>query len=102
MSIHIMIRTDHWSSYYNMGNYLLRAGYPKQALESYGIAAQRDPRTPVSPWSTCPWPMPVSADNSNAEKSLRKALKLDPASAAAHLNLGLLYGRAEEDQGGGG
>ncbi len=85
----LMIRSDHWSSYYNMGNYLLRAGYPEQALASYGVAAKRDPRTPV-PLVNMSMAYARLADMQNAEKSLRKALKLDPRNAAAHLNLGLL------------
>lgn len=85
----LMIRTDLWTSYYNMGNYFLRAGYPKQAIESYGLATQRDPRTPV-PLVNMSMAYASLADQQNAEKSLRKALKLDSRNAAAHLNLGLL------------
>jgi Tfp pilus assembly protein PilF len=85
----LMTRTDLWTSYYNMGNYFLRAGYPKQAIESYGLATQRDPRTPV-PLVNMSMAYASLADQQNAEKSLRKALKLDSRNAAAHLNLGLL------------
>jgi tetratricopeptide (TPR) repeat protein len=85
----LMIRTDDWSSYYNRGNYLLSAGYPEQALESYGLAAQRDPRSPV-PLVNMSMAYARLADLQSAEKSLRKALKLDSRNAAAHLNLGLL------------
>jgi len=85
----LMIRSDDWSSYYNMGNYFLRAGYPKQALASYNVAAKRDPQTPI-PLVNMSMAYASLADLQNAEKSLRKALKLDPHNAAAHLNLGLL------------
>jgi tetratricopeptide (TPR) repeat protein len=91
----LLIRTDHWSSYYNMGNYFLRTGYLEQALESYGVAAQRDPRTPV-PLVNMSLAYAQLADEQNAEKSLRRALKLDPGSAAAHLNLGLLLAQQKK------
>jgi tetratricopeptide (TPR) repeat protein len=91
----LMIRTDHWTSYYNMGNYLLKAGYPQQALASYGVATQRDPRTPV-PLVNMSMAYAQLADEQNAEKSLRKALKLDPRNAAAHLNLGLLLAQQKK------
>ena len=90
-----MIRTDHWTSYYNMGNYLLKAGYPQQALASYGVATQRDPRTPV-PLVNMSMAYAQLADEQNAEKSLRKALKLDHRNAAAHLNLGLLLAQQKK------
>jgi Tfp pilus assembly protein PilF len=93
----LLIRTDHWSSYYNMGNYFLRSGYPKQALESYGIAAQRDPRTPV-PLVNMSLAYARLTDFQNAEQSLRKALKLDPRSSAAHLNLGLLLAEQKKNK----
>ena len=91
----LMIRTDHWTSYYNMGNYLLKAGYPQQALASYGVATQRDPRTPV-PLVNMSMAYAQLAEEQNAEKSLRKALKLDPRNAAAHLNLGLLLAQQKK------
>jgi tetratricopeptide (TPR) repeat protein len=85
----LSIRADHWSSYYNMGNYFLKTGYPKQALESYKTAVKRDPRTPV-PLVNMSMAYARLSDRENAEKSLRAALKLDPRNAAAHVNLGLL------------
>ena len=85
----LSIGADHWSSHYNMGNYLLKTGYPKQALESYRTAVKRDPRTPV-PLVNMSMAYARLSDRENAEKSLRAALKLDPRSAPAHVNLGLL------------
>jgi Tfp pilus assembly protein PilF len=85
----IMMRTDHWTSYYNMGNYYLSAGYPKEAVGAYGTAARLDPRTPY-PLVNMSMAYARFGDNRNAEQSLRKALKLDPQNATAHFNLGLL------------
>ena len=85
----LMIRPDHWSSHYNMGNYFLAAGFPKQALAAYGAASKSDPRTPY-PLVNMSMAYARLGDRQNAEQSLRKALKLDPRCAAAHFNLGLL------------
>jgi len=85
----IMIRPDHWTSHYNMGNYYLGAGDPKLALGAYGAAAKLDPRTPY-PLVNMSMAYARLGDGKNAEQSLRKALKLDPRCAAAHFNLGLL------------
>jgi Tfp pilus assembly protein PilF len=85
----LMIRPDHWTSHYNMGNYHLSTGSPKQALGAYNAAAKLDPRTPV-PLVNLSMAYARLGDNQNAEQALRKALKLDPQSAAAHFNLGLL------------
>ena len=86
----IMIRPDHWTSSYNLGNYYLNAGLPKEAVAAYGAAAKLDPRTPV-PLVNLSMAYARLGDRQSAEQSLRKALKLDPQSAAAHFNLGLLY-----------
>ncbi len=85
-----MIRPDHWTSSYNLGNYYLNAGLPKEAVAAYGAAAKLDPRTPV-PLVNLSMAYARLGDSLKAEQSLRKALKLDPQSAAAHFNLGLLY-----------
>ena len=85
-----MIRPDHWTSSYNLGNYYLNAGLPKEAVAAYGAAANLDPRTPV-PLVNLSMAYARLGDRQSAEQSLRKALKLDPQSAAAHFNLGLLY-----------
>ncbi len=85
----LAIRPDHWTSHYNMGNYYMKAGLPKEALSAYGAAAKLDPRTPV-PLVNMSIAYARLGDSKNAEQSLRKALKLDPQNAAAHFNLGLL------------
>jgi tetratricopeptide (TPR) repeat protein len=85
----IMIRPDHWTSSYNLGNYYLNAGLPKEAVTAYGAAAKLDPRTPV-PLVNLSMAYARLGDRQSAEQSLRKALQLDPQSAAAHFNLGLL------------
>jgi tetratricopeptide (TPR) repeat protein len=85
----IMIRPDHWTSHYNMGNYFLAAGFPRHALKAYGLASRQDPRTPY-PLVNMSMAYARLGDGKNAERSLRKALKVNPRCAAAHFNLGLL------------
>ena len=86
----ILIRPDHWTSHYNMGNHHLAAGSPTRAIEAYETAAKLDPRTPY-PLVNQSMAYARMGDSRSAEQSLRKALKLDPRCAAAHFNLGLLY-----------
>lgn len=86
----ILIRPDHWTSHYNMGNYHLAAGSPTQAVDAYETASKLDPRSPY-PLVNQSMAYARLGDSLKAEQSLRKALKLDPRCAAAHFNLGLLY-----------
>lgn len=85
----LMIRPDHWASHYNLGNYLLTAGFPGHAVAAFETAVERDPENPY-PLVNVAIAYARVGDTKKAEESLQKALKIDPRNAEANFNMGLL------------
>lgn len=85
----LMIRPDHWSSHYNLGNYHLSAGFPQRAVPAFEKAIALDPRSPF-PLVNVAIAYARAGDLKKAEESLNKALKLDARNAQANFNMGLL------------
>jgi tetratricopeptide (TPR) repeat protein len=84
-------RPDDWASYANLGAFAMqREDFPR-AAEQFGIAHRIEPRV-VGPMVNAS----IAYSNMNrpddAERSLRRALAVEPANAAANFNLGLLFG----------
>ncbi|NIO04187.1 MAG: tetratricopeptide repeat protein [Proteobacteria bacterium] len=86
-------RPDHWTSYYNLGNYYLQRGELPIALAAYETSLKLEPRAVMSLVNASIAYIRMG-ENSKAEESLRKALEIEPNSAAANFNMGLL--KAEE------
>jgi tetratricopeptide (TPR) repeat protein len=86
-------RPDHWTSYYNLGNYFLERGELPIALAAYETSLKLEPRAVMSLVNASIAYVRMG-ENSKAEESLRKALEIEPKSAAANFNMGLL--KAEE------
>jgi len=86
-------RPDHWTSYYNLGNYYLERGELPIALAVYETSLKLEPRAVMSLVNASIAYVRMG-ENSKAEESLRKALEIEPKSAAANFNMGLL--KAEE------
>jgi Tfp pilus assembly protein PilF len=91
----LMIRPDHWSSHYNIGNYLLSAGFPGRAAAAFETAIARDPQSPY-PLVNAAIAYARIGDLKKAEDSLDKALKIDPQNAQANFNMGLLKAEQKE------
>jgi tetratricopeptide (TPR) repeat protein len=82
-------RPDHWSSHYNLGNYFLSRGMPKDALTAFQTAAKLDVQG-IQPLVNMSIAQARTGNLQSAEDSLVRALALDPKSAAANFNMGLL------------
>jgi tetratricopeptide (TPR) repeat protein len=76
-------------SHYNMGNYLLGLGEPKNAAASYRTALNLNPQA-IMAMVNASIAHARMGENKKAEQSLQKALLLAPDNAAANLNMGLL------------
>ena len=85
----LMARPDQWTSHYNMGNYHLSRGRPKEAIASYDEALKREPRA-VMAMVNLSLAYAQLGENEKAERILQKALKTAPDNAAANFNMGLL------------
>jgi tetratricopeptide (TPR) repeat protein len=90
----IMARPDQWTSHYNMGNYQLSRGEPREAVASYKTALRLEPQA-VLAMVNLSMAYARMGDNASSEKYLKKALRTAPDSAAANFNMGLL--RAEQN-----
>ena len=82
-------RPDHWTSYYNLGNYYLERGELPIALAAYETSLKLESRAVMSLVNASIAYVRMR-ENSKAEESLRKALEIEPNSAAANFNMGLL------------
>jgi Tfp pilus assembly protein PilF len=87
-------RPDQWSSHYNLGNYYLNRGDPKQAIASYDTAVKLEPRAVLAMVNES-MAYAQLGEPKKADASLQKALKVAPDSAAANFNMGLL--KAEQN-----
>lgn len=90
-------RPDQWTSHYNMGNYHLGRGEPKQAVASYQVALKLDPRA-IMPMVNTSIAYARMGESDKAETSLKKALKQSPNNAAANFNMGLLKAEKKDLQ----
>jgi tetratricopeptide (TPR) repeat protein len=93
----IVARPDQWESHYNMGNYHLDRNELSQAVASYEIALQRDPRA-VLAMINKGMAHARAGDPKQAGESFQKALEVSPDNAAAHFNLGLLKAEQSDFQ----
>ncbi len=94
----MLSRPDQWSSHYNLGNYYLDRGEPREALASYDTALRLEPRAvPVMVNEAMAYAR--LGESVKAEESLQKALKEAPESAAAHFNMGLLKAELNDPKG---
>ncbi len=90
-------RPDYGIQHYNQGNFYMNRHKYQKAVESFETAYKlRDDFIP----SLINVSMAYNAigDNKSAERSLRKAIMMDPNSEAAWLNLGLLLGEMDQSE----
>jgi tetratricopeptide (TPR) repeat protein len=85
----VMARPDQWASHYELGNYRLGRGEPREAIESFEAALSLEPRAIVALVNASIAHSRMGEIDA-AERSLRRALELAPDDAAANLNMGLL------------
>jgi tetratricopeptide (TPR) repeat protein len=85
----VMARPDQWTSHYNLGNYRLSLGEPREAGASFEAALALEPRAVVA-MVNLSIAHSRMGDLDKAERSLQRALELAPDDAAANLNMGLL------------
>jgi tetratricopeptide (TPR) repeat protein len=94
----LLARPDHWSSYYNLGNYYLASGDSAAAAAAFETAIELEPEV-LLPYVNASIAYAKLGRKDAAERSLRQALRIDPESAPANLNLGMLLaedGRLKE------
>ena len=91
----IMARPDQWTSHYNLGNYRLGRGEPREAVASFEAALALEPRA-VAAMVNASIAFSRLGEPDAAERSLRRALGLAPDDAAANLNMGLLKAERNE------
>ncbi len=91
-------RPDDWASYYNLGDYLLKSGDAKAAVDAYETAIRMEPGS-VTALVNLSMAYARSKNSKEAEKSLRKALKIEPGNAAANFNMGLLMAEQKDLKG---
>ncbi len=87
----ITVRPDHWSSHYNMGNFLMNRGQYTEAIDAYRMSHQFRPDV-IEPLVNLAFAYNLTGRNENAKQALRKAAQIEPKNAAVHLNLALLLG----------
>ena len=94
----LLARPDTWHAYYNLGNYYLVRGKPREAAESYRAALQIEPRA-IIPQVNLAMAHARNGDTGQAVRQLKLALEFEPENAAVNFNLGLLeaeQGRTKE------
>ena len=85
----ITSRPDHWSSHYNLANYLVTQNKPAEALKEFALAIRFRPDA-LMPYVNRAMLHAQMGESKKAEADLRVALKLGPKNAAVHFNLALL------------
>ena len=94
----MMARPDTWHAHYNVGNYYLDRGMPREAVDSYRAALELEPRA-VMPMVNLAMAYARAGNLEKARHGLEQALKLESDNPAANFNMGLLnaeQGRAKE------
>ena len=87
----LLSRPDHWSSYYNLGNYRMQQGELKQAVADYDTALKLEPRAVLAMVNES-MAYARLGDAGQSQELLAKALAMAPESPAANFNMGLLLG----------
>jgi len=82
-------RPDLWTSQYNLGNYALAQGDPRQAVVCYDKARRLDGAA-VPPLVNASIAYSQMGEAGKAEAALLEALTLAPGDGPAHFNLGLV------------
>ncbi len=85
----LLVRNDHYLSYYNLGIYSADRGHYDAAITAYQKALSLQPDD-IATYVNLALAHNVMGDNQQAERCLRRALQLDPLNPAANLNLALL------------
>lgn len=88
----MVVLPDNWQSQYNMGRYFLDRGEYKDAILANEKAVNIEPKA-VPPYIGLSQAYLGLRNSLKAEGMLNKALKLDPESAPAHYQMGLLRKR---------
>jgi len=88
-------RLDMWSSHYNLGNFHMAKHQYGLAVDEFDLASKMRPDT-VVPLVNVALAHARLGQNVEAEKALRKAVKLDPLHGAVNFNLGLLLAEKGE------
>lgn len=82
-------RPDLWTAHYNIGNFYLELGKPRQALVAYNTSLRLEPRA-VNSLVNSALVYNRLGKKDEAEARLEKALAIEPGNAPAQFNLGLL------------
>ncbi len=85
----LLARADTWHAHYNVGNYYLERGMPREAVHSYQVALRLEPRA-VMPRVNLAMTYARAGSRERAERQLQRALELEPGNAAVNFNLGLI------------
>jgi Flp pilus assembly protein TadD len=85
----LKVRPDNWVFHYNLGNYYVERGQPREALEAFRTASLLD-SSQLMPLVNASMIHARLGNNTEAERKLRKALEIDSDNPQANFNLGLL------------
>jgi len=87
----LVIRKDHWGSWYNLGNFYAGAGDAGSALTAYDMALAINPEATVA-LVNAGFIYSQTGAQTRSEEYFLRALDVDSLMEAANLNLALLYG----------
>jgi tetratricopeptide (TPR) repeat protein len=85
----LKVRPDNWVFHYNLGNYYVERGQPREALEAFKTASLLD-SSQLMPLVNASMIHARLGNNTEAERKLRRALKIESDNPQANFNLGLL------------
>ncbi len=94
----ITARPDQWTFHYNLGNYHLSCGAPKQAIASYKAALGIEPQAVMAAVNSA-LAYASMGERGKAEKFLKDALLRAPDNAAVNFNMGLLKAEKKDGKG---
>ena len=97
MLLSLLARPDTWHAHYNVGNYYLERGMPREAIHSYKVALKLEPRA-VMPQVNLAMAYARSGGREQALRHLQGALRLEPGNPAVNFNLGLLLAEQGKPQ----
>jgi len=87
----LIVRSDDWSAYYNLGNFYSNMDEFDKALEAYNTSINIFPEA-IMPMVNAGFIYSLEGDYRSAEEMFTRALSYAPDHEAALLNLALLYG----------
>lgn len=93
----ITVRPDHWSSYYNMGNFHMNQGRYREAIQSYKTA-RKFRSDVIMPLVNLSFAYNFIGENEQALQALQKAAEIEPDNSVMQLNLALLLGEMNRIQ----